>query len=190
MGRIEDNARKRRKRQKIQETVLAVIGAAGVISVTMMAPNVLQALPHLMGKDQYRLKFKAKSALGRLLIKGHVRKNAKGLLEITEAGRRELLIEEARRLEPAYTKRRWDKQFRLVMFDIPQTRRRTRDRLREMMTAFGFLRLQDSVWVSPYDCEDLIALVKAELKVGKDIIYAVVREIENDRWIRDHFNLR
>ena len=189
MGNIEECARKRRKRENIQQAVLGVIGTAGVISVAMVAPNVFQALPHLMGRENYDLKFKAKNAIGRLIVKGFVKRNAKGQLEISNAGRRYLAIEEARSLAPAQKKRRWDKQYRLVMFDIPQSRRRTRDRLREMMTAFGFMRLQDSVWVSPYDCEDLIALVKAELRVGKDILYALVREIENDGFIKKHFDL-
>lgn len=75
------------------------------------------------------------------------------------------------------------------MFDIPQRRRGTRDRLRRMMRDFGFLRIQDSVWLSPYDCEELIALAKAELRLGKDVLYAIVEEIENDRWIKKYFNL-
>src|SRR3989344_3757136 len=164
MGRIEESARKRRKRENLQQAVLGVIGAAGIISVAMVAPNVFQALPHLMGRKNYDLKFKARNAVGRLIIKGFVKRNAHGQLEISDAGKRYLAIEEARGLAPAQRKRRWDNQYRLVMFDIPQSRRRTRDRLREMMAAFGFMRLQDSVWVSPYDCEDLIALVKAELQ--------------------------
>lgn len=57
------------------------------------------------------------------------------------------------------------------------------------MRDFGFLRIQDSVWLSPYDCEELIALVKAELRLGKDVLYAIVEEIENDGWIKKHFNL-
>lgn len=190
MGNVEERARKRKKRDDIQGIVLAIAGTAGVLSIAMLAPNVLQALPNLMGKKRYHATFQAKTALGRLIAKGYVKKTAGGRLEITEAGRRQLAIKDAAAAQPARTKRRWDGQYRLVMFDIPQTRRRTRDRLRVMMSAFGFLRLQDSVWISPYDCEEVIALAKAELRIGKDVIYAVVREIENDRWIRDQFGLK
>lgn len=58
------------------------------------------------------------------------------------------------------------------------------------MRDIGFVRLQDSVWVYPYDCEDFIALLKAELKVGKDVLYAIVDTIEFDKHIRRHFGLR
>src|SRR3989344_6391139 len=128
MGRIEESARKRRKRENLQQAVLGVIGAAGIISVAMVAPNVFHALPHLMGRKNYDLKFKAKNAVGRLIIKGFVKRNAKGQLEISEAGRRHLAVEEARAAAPAQKKRRWDKQYRLGMFDIPQTRRAKRGR--------------------------------------------------------------
>ena len=57
------------------------------------------------------------------------------------------------------------------------------------MREIGFVRLQDSVWVYPYDCEDFIALLKAELKIGRDVLYAIVDTIEHDKNLRQHFNL-
>lgn len=53
----------------------------------------------------------------------------------------------------------------------------------------GFVRLQDSVWVYPYDCEDLITLLKADLKVGKDVLYVVADRIEYDQPLRTLFDL-
>jgi hypothetical protein len=49
--------------------------------------------------------------------------------------------------------------------------------------------MQDSVWIFPYDCEELVALLKADFKVGKDLLYMVVEKIENDHALRLHFNL-
>ncbi|MEK7093317.1 MAG: CRISPR-associated endonuclease Cas2 [Patescibacteria group bacterium] len=189
MEELEKKGRETRRRAKIQNTVLGVIGAAGVIAVAMVAPNIFQALPHFMGRDKFRLKFQAKTAVGRLLVKGYIRKNTRGMLQITDSGQRHLALEQARNSKPAQRKRRWDKRYRLVMFDIPQERRNTRDRLRFLMREFGFLRLQDSVWVSPYDCEELIALIKAELRVGNDVLYAVVEQIGNEKRIKSHFGL-
>jgi len=190
MGDLEESSKRWRRRNNIQHAVLAAFGTAGVLAIAMVAPNVFQALPHVMGKRRYKVAFQTRSAIDRLIAKGEVKRNARGLLEITDAGSRTLALTRARTEAPARTKRRWDKQYRLVMFDIPQRRRSTRDRLRLLMRDFGFLRLQDSVWVSPYDCEDLIALVKAELRVGKDVLYAVVNQIENDQWIKKHFGLQ
>ena len=57
------------------------------------------------------------------------------------------------------------------------------------MRESGFLCIQGSVWVYPYDCEDLVALLKADLHIGKDVLYTIVEKIENDAWIKKHFNL-
>ena len=50
-------------------------------------------------------------------------------------------------------------------------------------------RLQDSVWVYPYDCEDIIGLLKTDIGVGKDLLYMIADEIENDRHLRENFGL-
>lgn len=54
----------------------------------------------------------------------------------------------------------------------------------------GFIRLQDSVWIYPYDCEDLLTLLKADLKVGKDLLYMIVDSLEGDAKIRLFFGLK
>lgn len=57
------------------------------------------------------------------------------------------------------------------------------------MRTLGFARLQDSVWVYPYDCEDVMALLKADLKLGAAMLYMVVEHIENDTHLRKQFSL-
>ena len=76
------------------------------------------------------------------------------------------------------------------MFDVPERRRAVRDKLRTAMRSLGFVRLQDSAWVYPYDCEDLIALLKAELKIGFSALYLVVEHIENDKYLREEFGFK
>lgn len=189
MGKIEASATRKRKRENVQRAVLGAVATAGLLAVAIAVPNTLQAFPSLMGKRRYKLAFQTRTAIDRLLVKGLLKRNGK-YLELTDRGRRQLSIAEASEAAPAKKRARWDGQYRLVMFDIPQKRRVTRDRLRQLMSRFGFLRLQDSVWVSPYDCEELIALVKSDLKIGKEVIYAVVREMENDSYIRNYFDLK
>ncbi len=193
MRNIEEKGRKRRRKENIQNALLSIVTVAGTLAVATVAPNIFQALPHIVGKDRYRLAFKSKTAIDRLIIKKYlrrVRKNGSVFLELTNEGRQHLLVEEARVSSPASKKRkRWDGRYRLVMFDIPEKRKTTRDRLRMLMNEFGFMRLQNSVWVSPYDCEELIALVKAELRIGSAILYALVDQIEGERRIKDHFGL-
>jgi CRISPR/Cas system-associated endoribonuclease Cas2 len=191
MGYVEGEARKRRRKRNIQGALLAAVGAAGAVSVMLIAPNIFQALPRIAG-DKYKLRYRAESAAGRLVQKGLARfvlRNGVRCLALTRKGKRLCAIERAKyALDTRY--KRWDKRYRLVMFDVPHYRRSVRDRLRRVMQECGFLRLQDSVWVYPHDCEELLALVKAELRIGKDVLYAVVESLENDAWVKRHFGLR
>jgi phenylacetic acid degradation operon negative regulatory protein len=50
----------------------------------------------------------------------------------------------------------WDKKWRLVIFDIPEKRRIVRDVLRYQLKQFGFVPLQQSVWVTKRNCTDVL----------------------------------
>ena len=78
---------------------------------------------------------------------------------------------------------------RSVIFDIPERRKSVRVGIRRFMQEYGFMRLQDSVWIYPYDCEDLIALAKANFRVGADVLYMIVEKLEQDKHLREHFGL-
>ena len=190
MGTLEKAAKKRRTKENVQNAVLGIVAAAGVITASAIALPLLAGIAGIAKQSGYRIRYQAKTAAGRLTAKGLLKYDrGRRVYEITDAGHRRIALEHARTGQPARAKRHWDKRYRLVMFDIPEKRRNLRRRLRALMTDFGFLRLQDSVWISPYDCEDLIALVKAELHIGKDVLYAVVDQLEHDTWVRAHFKL-
>lgn len=76
-----------------------------------------------------------------------------------------------------------------MIFDIPERKRKIRDQIRTLFKLAGFYLLQDSVWVYPYDCEDILTLLKSELGVGKDVLYLIVDELENDKHLRNFFDL-
>ena len=110
-------------------------------------------------------------------------------MRLTKRGEERFALEQQKMSLGKERPKKWDRRYRLVMFDVPEKRRKTRDRLRYEMQDVGFLRIQDSAWVYPYDCEEFIALLKADLHIGEDVLYAVVEEIENDAHIRKHFKL-
>mgnify|MGYP001558577345 CR=1 FL=1 len=188
MGVTESGARKKRQKRNMRRAILMTIGLAGVLTVAAVAPGAVQLLK-VTGINA-RLRYQTKTVLGKLKQKGEiefVERNGKRYVQLTERGERVLELS-GERLATAKPKK-WDRRYRLVMFDIPERRKRIRDALRFKMSDVGFLRVQDSAWVYPYDCEEFIALLKAELHLGKDVLYAVIEEIDNDAWIRKHFNL-
>jgi DNA-binding transcriptional regulator PaaX len=189
MGAIEHKARKRRVKEDIQSVVLNVVAVGGVIAVSLVAPNAVQLLR--FGKDRRSL-FRVNTAFNRLIDRKLVEIKGSGerrFVRLTEAGMRALTFEKARMLTRSREHRRWDGQWRMVMFDIPEHRRATRMRLYALMREIGFFKLQQSVWIYPYDCEELIQLIKAELRAGYSVLYGVVRALEGDGMARKHFRL-
>lgn len=190
MGKLEEVSRKRKKKQDIQNAVLATVAVAGFVAFAAVAGNAIQLLKYLPN-EKYNLRYRAKSAIGRLVAKKYVvwvERDGKKYLRITEEGRRAFAFEQAK-VALKNQKKKWDGRWRMVVFDIPERISAVRFRLRRIMSEIGFVRLQDSVWVYPYDCEDFIALLKAELKIGKDVLYAIADTIEHDKSFRRHFNL-
>lgn len=84
---------------------------------------------------------------------------------------------------------RWDGRWRLVMFDIPERRKSDRERLRNLMTESGFKLFQESVWIFPYDCEDVITLLKIDMRLGNTVRYGIMEKLENDTAFRRMFDL-
>lgn len=179
-----------RRRGQIQQAFLTALLVGGMVAIGAVP---LKLIPTLGIKPKNRSKFGyyTRTVAGRLVkqrLAKWVRRDGKVYIRITQAGKRRLAFEQER-LRLTGLKRRWDKRWRMVVFDIPERRRGIRRSLRRVMIDVGFVRLQDSVWVYPHDCEEFVALLKAELRIGKDVLYAIVEKIENDKAIREHFGL-
>ena len=192
MSEIEKELKKERRKTNIQKIILGSIATAGILSVALLAPNALQALKPL-GLDKKFRNFKndTNRSLSRLLNTGlvvFIEKDGKKYLKLTEKGKLKLIRLEQYNFQLKKPKK-WDKKWRIVIFDIPQKRRLQRDNLRFTLKQIGFVRLQNSVWVYPYDCEDLITLLKLDFKIGREILYIIADKIENDKILKEYFKI-
>ncbi len=180
------------KRVKIAKIVLKTIGMAGLISMAILAPNTIQALDMFYDRKKYNPKYQVNKAISRLkekdLIEFH-NKNNKIFLRLTNKGESELLKYQLQELQ-IKKPNKWDEKWRIVIFDIKEYTRRVRDELRQTLETFGFLKLQNSVWVHPYECEEIIIMLKSHFHIGKDVLYIIAEKIENDKWLRQEFGLK
>lgn len=134
-----------------------------------------------------------------------VKRGRHAIPEITEAGKRRLAA-----ILPVYDEKRvWDGRMHLVTYDVPEVNHTHRDTLRETLRSIGAGKLQDSVWISPYNPVDTLrtTIEKKQLAgsvivsdLGKDssigeedLASLVVRvwrlDIVNDRyeeWLREY----
>ena len=174
--------------------ILRTLAVTGMISVALVAPKTINLLKKLdrgavNRKNLYR---RITQAISRLEHAGLVQTSGQygdRRVILTKKGR--AMIEKVRANEyhipePAF----WDGKWRIVMFDIREKRRRARSQLRSLLTGAGFLRLQDSVWIHPYPCDEFIGLVRAHLKSGTGEMLSFVAEaLESDKKLREHFRL-
>ena len=192
MGVVETEARKVRRTGQIQNAILTTLLVGGMIAIGAAPRLDLLKLLGARKRNPYRLKHQINDTLLRLVRKGlvtFVEKDGRKFARLTPAGTKQLELEQQKAALRLQKNKRWDKRWRVIIFDIPERRRGVRGRLRAIMQECGFVRLQDSVWVYPHDCEELMVLLKAELKAGSSVLYMVVEKIENDLWLKNHFSL-
>lgn len=188
MGEYERKSRKRKRNQDLTQLILGTVAAAGIISAALIAPGILVAIDKLGLVPAKRSRDSTRQARVRLIEQGLL-KYKDGFVSLTVKGQEALDGYNDRKFEVPKPKR-WDGKWRVLIFDVPEVRKVTRERIRNSLIDIGFCRLQDSVWLYPYDCEDLVVLLKAELKIGRDLIYMIVDAIEADERWRKHFGLR
>lgn len=187
MGKLEESGRQKTRKRNVTAFILGAVGVAGMLGIAMVAPNVLGAMYKLGIIPIRRQKEIVNRARDRLLKQGLL-KRENGFLRLTARGQAALRLLEARDFK--FRKpQRWDGKWRVLIFDIPEYRRALRNKIRQTLQSIGFVRVQDSVWAYPYDCEDFVALLKADFRIGKDMLYMIVEELEGDRRLRRFFDL-
>ncbi len=191
---IETAVKIRGEREHIQERTTLLIAR-----LTAQSGRLLFVSDEVLAKRLGISTRKSKSPTYR--IRDAFRKlQAKGLLEykqgprgwsahLTEAGRKHAKVLDRQETIKIQKPKRWDGRWRVVIFDIWERRRSTRDRLRRMLKRAGFYKVQNSVWVHPYDCEELISFLKVHMRLGNGVLYMIADGIEHDAGLRKHFDL-
>ncbi len=111
--------------------------------------------------------------------------NGNIVFALTEKGRLEALFEKAKiqKQEP------WDGKWRLMIFDIPEKARHQRRLLRYLLRKNQFVKLQESVFISPYALNvEAIAYLK---ETGLNVYIRLLRvdQMDDDKDLCKKFGL-
>ena len=134
-------------------------------------------------------KIKFSQELYRLKQRGMVKEYLKGKepsLELTGKGKgalRKYLSNQFVIKKPP----KWDKKWRLVIFDIPDDKRSARDILRHKLESLGFFELQESVYVYPFECKAEIELLKKLYYISPYVQYVIADRIETETDLIEQF---
>jgi hypothetical protein len=87
--------------------------------------------------------------------------------------------------------RRWDKKWRVLIFDIKNKDKIKREALRGKLKELGLYQLQKSVWVCPYNFEREVEILRTFFGFGdNELITIDAARIDKDKNIKLFFNLR
>lgn len=110
-----------------------------------------------------------------------VEKDNQKAVRITNKGRLKLL-------QPVIDKQ-WDGRWRLVAFDIPEKNRKKRRGLRNALKSIGFIQMQKSLWICPYDVSEEIEKIIDLLDIEECVDYFIADAITNKDKYLNQFDL-
>ncbi len=177
--------RNREKKIDYKEVILKTIFISTVLSVAMIAPNALKMFDFLKLKEKKFTNFYLERRSNQLIKKGYITVN-KGGLELTDKGQQELLgYSDFQTKKP----KKWDGLWTIISYDISDKKKNIRDSVRFQLKRIGFIQLQKSVWVFPYDCPELIYLIKTEWKLKEELVYIRAKYISREKKLKEYFDL-
>jgi len=123
---------------------------------------------------------------GLICVRG--RGDGKNVLKITKKGEQRLHKYDFDMLRIKRPKK-WDGKWRIVVFDIPEKKKRARDLINFKLKELGFYPFQISTFVLPYECKNEIDFIGTHLGIRKCINYILATEIDDERKLRSYFHL-
>lgn len=179
------------------EILLAIVGVAGLVMVSAVAPNVLQIFKsafktqsggRMPFKDRQR---KLMRSFYYLKEKDYIKLQPKGNdleIHITDKGRKKikaLKLDTLQIQKPLY----WDGKFWQVAADIPVQYKKEATALRSKLKQIGFYSLQRTLWFYPYDPRKEVALLTEEYRIDRFVTVMKIASLEyaDFKVLRDYF---
>lgn len=168
------------KKSVIARGILAAVGAVGLVAVAIVAPNIIGTLAQISPQLKKFNPKQVNRSLKNLEKNGLISIRQDGdkiLIELTKNGQKKILtykLDELR-IKPA---KKWDRKWRVVIFDIPEKFKRNRYEFSFRLKTLGFIQLQKSVWICPYPCEDEVDFLKEIYLIGPFVRIMTVEKID------------
>jgi CRISPR-associated endonuclease Cas2 len=113
-------------------------------------------------------------------------KDGSWTIALTKEGRRKTLLYD---FETLTLKKplRWDAKWRIVIFDIPEEKVKARNAFRSWLNRLEFHRLQNSVFVHPYDCRKEFDFLVEFYQLQEYTHFIEATSIDNEVYLKQVF---
>ena len=175
---------KKRELTITSKILLALLGAGDMFVLTRKELRRRLWNGKLLGDGKYYY-----NILRYLIHKGYIRyndKNGQRFIMLTQDGQLRALLTKAKM--PHTDK--WDGTWMVIIFDIPETSNRQRHFFRMLLKQNRFICLQQSVYISPYPLNREAIKYLEETGLNEYIRIMKVQEMDNDKNLRKHFNIK
>lgn len=109
-------------------------------------------------------------------------------LVLTEAGKKRALVYDLDKLK-INKPSKWDNLWRLVIFDIPESKKQARMAISSKLKEIGFYPMQKSVFIHPYECKDEIDFIVELFELTPYVRFLRVKDIDTGLDLRNKFHL-
>ncbi len=180
----------KKERGDITKKIFLTLFAMGALGTCLVLPGLPMALALFMPTS----KEERVSLLKRLY---GLRRNGMLIFDKNEKGYRIGLTAKANKQAQRYNlqelrlprKKKWDGIWRMVTFDIPETKRGMRLAVSRKLKELGFFAYQKSIFIYPYDCKKEIDFIRDYFRVRENVKYLLLKDFEGSVRISKHFKL-
>lgn len=85
--------------------------------------------------------------------------------------------------------RKWDKKWRVILFDIPEKQKKSRNALARILKNAGFYQFQKSVFVHPFECKNEMDFVIEFFSLRPYVRIIIAEHIDNELHLKKLFDL-
>ncbi|MDP2669081.1 MAG: CRISPR-associated endonuclease Cas2 [bacterium] len=174
-----------------QKILLLLLG--GLVLGLSGSPHQYFSVLKTIGKDWERINKRAlhnaiKNLYRSKLIDAKDNSDGTTTLSLTNKGKTKALTYQIDEIKVRPMKK-WDHKWRLVLFDIPESRKKARDALSLKLKRAGFYKLQKSVFISPFECQEEIDFVIEFFSLSPYVRTILADHIDNELHLKTIFNL-
>ena len=147
-------------------------------------PNLKEELSDALGDKPYNAKASGAYAITRAVknmtetgLVETLQSDNHSYVRLTKDGRQKLVslkLDDDTVMVPTT----WDGKWRIVLLDLPESRKSERESLRYLLKKAGFVCLKNSAWISPFPLEHLFINIKNDLGLTTELVVMTTDTID------------
>ncbi len=177
------------KFKNVSQIILGIIGVAGVIVLSAVAPNIFVAADKLFNNRSRGRKYtkkvkdlKLSQAFYYMKRSGQIKIKSTGkdfLVSLTKLGRKRLRKLQFETLQIPQNQK-WDGKWWQVAADIPTKYKLGADLLRQKIKDMNFFPLQRTLWFYPFDPRDEVEFIANHYNIGRFVTVMEISRLDRD----------